>query len=96
MIRQHVVLSLREMAKALGEAAEGSQWHIFGSVDRDDPNALDIDLQILCKNDEQADFLRQAIDPDALMLPLHLAFFTYEEAAGIDAVSTQRSRAIYP
>lgn len=96
MIRQQVVLSLREVAMTLGEIAEGSQWHLFGSVERDEPNASDIDLQILCKSDEQADLLRKAIDPDALMVPLHLAFLTYEEAAGIDAVTMQRSHSIYP
>jgi len=76
--------------------AEGTQWHLFGSVARDEPDAADIDLMILCKNDEQADALRKAIDPDALLLPLHLALMTFDEAAEVNAVRVQRSHAIFP
>lgn len=96
MIRQHVITSLFELAVALGTKAEGTQWHLFGSVDRDEPDAADIDLMILCKDDDQADTLRQAIDPDAFLLPLHLALMTFDEAIEVDAVCVQRSRAIFP
>ena len=96
MIRQHVVTSLRELAVSLGLEAEGTQWHLFGSVDRDEPDAADIDLMILCKSDDQADALRRAIDTDALTLPLHMALMTFDEAAEVGAVRVQRSRAIFP
>lgn len=96
MIRQRVITSLRELAVSLGPKAEGAQWHLFGSVDRDEPDAADIDLMILCKSDDQADTLRRAIDPDAFLLPLHLALMTFGEAAEVDAVRIQRSRAIFP
>lgn len=96
MIRHRVVTSLRELAVSLGPVAKGSQWHLFGSVDRDEPDAEDIDLMILCNSDDQADTLRHAIDPDALALPLHLALLTFDEAAEIEAVSVQHSRAIFP
>jgi predicted nucleotidyltransferase len=96
VIRNLVVTSLRELAVSLGSDAEGSQWHLFGSVDRDEPDATDIDLMILCNSDEQADTLRRAIDPDALALPLHLALLTFDEAAEIEAVRVQNSRAIFP
>ena len=72
------------------------QWHLFGSVARNEPDAADIDLMILCKSDEQADTLRRVIDPDTLALPLHLALLTFDEAAAIDAVRVQRSLAIFP
>lgn len=96
MIRHLVVISLRGLAISLGPKAEGTQWHLFGSVDRDESHALDIDLMILCKCDNQADTLRRVIDPDAFFLPLHLALMTYEEAADVDAVRVQRSHAIFP
>jgi hypothetical protein len=96
MIRDRTVSSLRDLARFLGADAEGTQWYLFGSVDRDQPNAGDIDLLILCKDDEQADALRRAIDPDACDLPLHLALMTFEEAAQIDAIGVQQSRAIFP
>ena len=96
MIRQRVVASLRELAASLGPKAEGSQWHLFGSVDRDERNAEDIDLMILCNSDDQADVLRQAIDPDAMELPLQLALLTFDEATEVEAVRVQRSRAIFP
>lgn len=96
MIRQRAVARIRELAASLGLTAKGSEWHLFGSVDRDDPNSADIDLMILCTNDSQADLLRQAIDPDALWLPLHLSFMTFDEASAIDAVHMQRSRPIFP
>lgn len=96
MIRERVVIGLRELALSLGPKAEGSQWHLFGSVDRDESDAADIDLMILCESDSQADALRQAIDPDAFVLPLHLALLTFDEAAEIEAVRMQDSRAIFP
>lgn len=96
MIRQRVATSIHALAASLGPKAEGSQWHLFGSVDRDEQDAADIDLMILCNSDDQADVLRQAIDPDALELPLHMALMTFEEAAEVEAVRVQRSRAIFP
>lgn len=96
MIRQRVVTCLRELAVLLGPEAEGTEWHLFGSVDRDEPDAADIDLMILCKSDDQADTLRRVLDPDALELPLHLALMTFDEAAEAHAVCVQRSHAIYP
>ena len=96
MIRQRAVNDLCEFAVSLGPVAEGSQWHLFGSVDRDEPSTSDIDLMILCKSDNQADTLRRAIDLDAFVLPLHLALLTFEEAAEVDAVRVQCSRAIFP
>lgn len=96
MIRQRAIASLHELAVSLGPEAEGTQWHLFGSVDRNEPDAADIDLMILCKSNDQADALRRAIDPDALALPLHLALMTFDEAAAVDAVLVQRSRAIFP
>jgi predicted nucleotidyltransferase len=96
VIRHRVITSLRELAASLGPGAEGTQWHLFGSVARNEPDAADIDLMILCKSDEQADTLRRVIDPDNLALPLHLALLTFNEAAEIDAVRLQRSLAIFP
>lgn len=96
MIRQHVIFALRELAASLGVQAEGTQWHLFGSVERDEPDAADIDLMILCKSDDQADTLRRAIDLDALAWPLHLALMTFDEAAEVDAIRVQCSRAIFP
>ena len=96
MIRQRTVTSLHELATSLGQVAEGSEWHLFGSVDRDDPNATDIDLMILCKSDSQSDALRRAIDTDVLSLPLHLSLMTFDEANAIDAVRMQGSRHVFP
>ncbi len=96
MIRERVVASLRELAVSLGPDADGSEWHLFGSVDRNESNAEDIDLMILCKNDVQADILRLAIDADVLSLPLHLSLLTFDEAAQINAVRVQGSRSIFP
>lgn len=96
MIRQFVVAKLCEFAHSLGQKAEGSQWHLFGSVNRDEPDAADIDLMILCTGDAQADELRKSIDIDYFLLPLHLSLMTFDEAAEIDAASMQLSSIIYP
>ena len=96
MIRESVVARLRELAASLGPEVEGTEWHLFGSVDRDEPDAVDIDLMILCRSDNQADTLRRAIDPDAFALPFHLALMTFDEAAEVDAVHVQHSRSIFP
>lgn len=96
MIREAVVAALRELADSLGPMADGSEWHLFGSVDQNEPDAADIDLMILCKTDRQADALRRAIDVDSLAMPLHLALFTFDEATKVAAVHLQRSRPIFP
>jgi hypothetical protein len=76
--------------------ADGSEWHLFGSVNQNEPDSADIDLMILCRTDRQADALRRAIDIDSLAMPLHLALFTFEEATKVAAVHLQRSRPIFP
>ena len=96
MIRMKIVALLHELATLVGAKADGSEWHLFGSADRDDLDASDIDLMILCNDALQADALRQAIDPDSLQLPLHLSFLTYDEAMQVDAVRVQRSSRIFP
>jgi predicted nucleotidyltransferase len=96
VIRQSVVTCLRQLAASLGPEVDGTEWRLFGSVDRDELSAADVDLMILCRSDDQADTLRRAIDPDALALPLHLSLMTFDEAAEVDAVGVQHSRAIYP
>jgi predicted nucleotidyltransferase len=80
----------------LGQSVEGTQWHLFGSVNRNEPDAEDIDLMILCETNEQADTLRQSIDPDSFELPLHLALLTFDEAVEVDAIRVQRSCMIFP
>jgi len=94
MIRSSVIEDLKQLAVLLGLVAQGTEWHLFGSVNRDEIDASDIDLMILCKSDAQADMLRQAIDPDSLSLPLHLAFLTFDEAAAIGATCVQQSTVI--
>lgn len=49
---------------------------------------------ILCRDDKQADDLREAIDLDAFELPLHLSLFTFEEADSIAVTSVQNSTAV--
>lgn len=94
MIRASVISELRQLAISLGSLAYATEWHLFGSVDRDEPGAEDIDLMILCASHAQADSLRSAIKPDLLALPLHLSLMTFQEAAEIDAVRLQRSTRI--
>lgn len=96
MNRAHAAAALRDLAIHLGATADCSEWHLFGSVDRNEPKASDIDLMILCVDASQANGLRQAIDPDVLSLPLHLSLLTYDEAMQIDVVRLQRSTKIYP
>lgn len=96
MIRQQVIESLRDLASALGTKANGSEWHLFGSVARDDCDASDIDLMIFCTDNLQADRLRCAIDPDSFSLPLHLALMTYAEAIEVNAIKVQQSEVIFP
>lgn len=96
MIRNRIIIKLRALAESLGEKTTGSQWHLFGSVNRDEQYASDIDLMILCKDEKQADVFRQALDPDELELPLHLSLMTFKEAEKISATNLQRSSIIFP
>ena len=95
MTRSRVVASIRELAISLGSVAHGTEWHLFGSVNRDELDASDIDLMILCRSGAQADALRLAIDADSFALPLHLALFSFDEAEAIDVVQLQQSTVIF-
>lgn len=96
MIRERVIATLRELAVALGSMAVGTEWHLFGSIDRDEWEAADIDLMIFCTDDDQADTLRRAIDPDVHFPPIHLALLTFDEAAEINAIHAQHSSVVFP
>lgn len=96
MRRPAAAAALCTLADGLGVLAGGSTWYLFGSVDREEPGAADIDLLILCRDADQADRLRTAIDPDMLGLPLDLSLMTYDEAKEAKAVERQRARKIYP
>lgn len=96
MIRNRISCAIAELAESLGEKSDNSLWYLFGSVNRGDEDAADIDILIICKNDGQADILRNNIDPDCLGLPLHLSFMTLPEAQSVDAINTQEGRLIYP
>ncbi|MCA8987283.1 MAG: hypothetical protein KDA78_06565 [Planctomycetaceae bacterium] len=96
MNRELTIARLRELAASLGETAVGSQWYLFGSVNRDEADANDIDLLIVCYDNFQADAIRKSIDPDCLELPLHLAFMTIEEETEISAVQMQQGWRVFP
>ena len=95
-MRQAVEELLCAVAEQLGPLQSGSEWYLFGSVERNFPQSFDIDVLILCQNDEQADNLRRAIDPDQFPLPLDLSLMTFSEAAQVGAVQSQNARLIYP
>ncbi|MHA7147448.1 nucleotidyltransferase domain-containing protein [Burkholderia pseudomallei] len=94
MTRSSVIAALRKLAVSLGSVASGTEWHLFGSLNRGCPDASDIDLMIFCENDIQADLLRLAIDTDSLSLPLHLSLLTFEEATSINAAALQHSTVV--
>jgi hypothetical protein len=94
--RPAAVAALYSLADGLSAIAGGSAWYLFGSLNRDEPGAADIDLLILCRDADQADRLRAVIDPDMLGLPLDLSLMTYNEAEEAGAVVRQRASKIYP
>lgn len=96
MIRKSAINALVDLAEQLGDTNEGTEWHLFGSVNRGEPIASDIDLLIICKSDAQADVLRRVIDPDLLGLPLHLSLMTYKEASKAEAIRIQQASRIFP
>lgn len=96
MIRERAIKCLRRLAISLGDKAKETEWHLFGSVERSESDASDLDVMIFCKTHDQADSLRQAIDPDAFDLPLHLVLMTFDEAEEVDAARVQRSSVIFP
>jgi len=96
MICERIIDGITDLAEGLGLISNGSEWYLFGSVSRCDPDASDIDLIILCRSDAQADALRQAINLDCLALPLDLGLMTFDEAAQVDAIRTQGAWLIYP
>ncbi|NVK21213.1 MAG: hypothetical protein HWD86_01730 [Kangiellaceae bacterium] len=91
LTRSDAIFHIKELAQSLGAIANGTDWHLFGSVNRDEPNASDIDLMILCQSDSQADTLRCKIDTGSLPLPLHLSLLTFDEASAVNAILVQQS-----
>lgn len=51
---------------------------------------------ILCVDDAQADNLREMIDPDTLILPIHLCLLRFDEAHEVDAIEVQKACKIFP
>jgi predicted nucleotidyltransferase len=94
MKRSQTINALLNATDSLGSIAHGTEWYLFGSVDRDEASPSDIDLLILCTDATQADALRQAIDPDLYGIPLHLSLMTFDEAAEVDAVHLQQASRI--
>ncbi len=95
MNRSCIINDLKELAVSLGSIANGTEWHLFGSVNKGDPYPSDIDLMIFCENDLQSDKLRYLIDLDSFRLPIHLSLLTFDEAKVINAAFVQRSTAVF-
>ena len=96
MTRAHHADALATLAGRLGSAAAGTEWYLFGSMDREEEFSSDGDLLILCGAAAQADALREAIDPDQLGRPIDLSLMTFDEEREIGAVALQAARKIYP
>lgn len=96
MTRAQNVDALVVLAGQLGAVAAGTEWYLFGSMDREEEFCSDVDLLILCGTAAQADALRAAIDPDQLGRPIDLSLMTFEEEREISAVTFQAARKIYP
>ena len=96
MIRSQTISLLCELRRTLGASVDGSEWYLFGSVDRNEKDAADIDLLILCKSDAQADELRGLLDIDCFSIPLHLSLMTFEEDLEVGATLLQKCTKIAP
>lgn len=96
MKRAHAVNLLRTLAAKSSDVSSGSEWYLFGSVDRNENNPSDIDLMILCLDDLQADILRRTIESVNFDLPIHLSLLTYEEELEIKAIQFQSANKIFP
>lgn len=96
MIRAHNVDALATLAGQLGSVAAGTEWYLFGSMDREEEFSSDVDLLILCGTAAQADALRAAINTDQLGRPIDLSLMTFDEEREIGAVALQAARKIYP
>jgi predicted nucleotidyltransferase len=93
--RTSTIEVLSKLACSLGPIAINTEWHLFGSINRNAASSSDIDLMIFCHFDRQADELRKAIDCDAFELPLHISLFTFEEANSINVASIQNSTSLF-
>lgn len=96
MNRRGAIEALIDIASRIGSSCKGSEWYLFGSIVRGDLAPNDIDLMILCVDHAQADLLRDAINTDALDLPLDLSLLTFEEAVEIDAIGQQKALKFFP
>lgn len=96
MTRAQNVEVLAALARQLGSVATGTEWYLFGSMDREEEYSSDVDLLILCGTAAQADTLRAAIDPDQLGRPIDLSLMTFDEERESGAIARQAARKIYP
>jgi predicted nucleotidyltransferase len=94
--RARSIAALRDLASALGPLVDDTEWYLFGSIERDEAGAADIDLLVLCPSDERADRLRAAIAENVLGIPLDLSLMTFDEEREVRAIALQRAIRIVP
>lgn len=73
----------------------GSEWYLFGSINRHSTSPQDVDVIVICIDDAQADAIRKLVRTLTLPLPVDLSLMTFDEAAELDVIRLQCADRIY-
>ena len=72
-----------------------SKWYIFGSATQGVTRAADIDILVICRNDEEADRLRKTCNSFYFRKPLDFSILTEQEESEVQFVERQNCIRIF-
>jgi hypothetical protein len=87
---------LRIEAHRIGQLSPNAAWYLFGSTLESFQDASDIDILILCDDDEAAAVVRHELQDACLNFPLHLFLLTRQEEAELNFIAQERCMKVYP
>ena len=92
---KEIVDELRAVLTSSGREFGATKWYIFGSASRSRKYAADIDLLVICANDEVADHLRSIFSRYNFHRPMDLSILTEQEEEEISFVERQHCIRIF-
>jgi predicted nucleotidyltransferase len=96
MTSEKLLTLLRTEARRIATFAPDAVWYVFGSAIGAFHRASDIDVLVLCNNDDEAIIVRQELREACVAHPLHLFLVTRDEESQFKFITTQPCMKLYP
>jgi hypothetical protein len=90
------LMVLRVEAQRIDQLSPNAVWYLFGSTLESFQNAANIDLLILCADDDVASLVRHELQDTCLSFPLHLFLLTRQEEAELNFIAQEHCMKVYP